>query len=207
MHAPSTGNLERYHGLFLALGLAPLIRIARLAMPLEQFSGIYWYLLISIPVFVGILAIIRTLNLDLRDIGLRIGRIPVQVLVALTGIGFGAVEYLILEPEPLVSALRWQEIIVPALILLLTTGFVEELAFRGVMQHSAQKRWAWGWAYIAIIFTVLQIGQLSVIHFLFVFPVALFFGWTVQRTGSILGVSLSHGLINIGLYLVFPFVL
>ena len=184
-----------------------MIRIVSLAMPLERCSEIYWYLLISVPVFAGILAIIRTLDLDPRDVGLRMGRIPVQGLVALTGIGFGVVEYLILEPEPLVSALRWQEIIVPALILLVATGFVEELAFRGVMQRSAQKIWSWGWVYIAVLFAILQIGQLSALHCLFVFLVALFFGWTVQRTGSILGVSLSHGLTNVCLFLIWPFVL
>jgi len=37
--------------------------------------------------------------------------------------------------------------------------------------------------------------------------VALFFGYSVHKTGSILGVTLSHGLTNIGLFLVFPFLL
>ena len=35
---------------------------------------------------------------------------------------------------------------------------------------------------------------------------ALVYGWTVKRTGSILGVCLSQGIANICLYLVFPFV-
>ena len=41
----------------------------------------------------------------------------------------------------------------------------------------------------------------------FVLMAGLFFGWVVKRTGSLLGVSLAHGIANIGLYLVFPFVL
>jgi membrane protease YdiL (CAAX protease family) len=117
------------------------------------------------------------------------------------------VEYLILRPEPLILALRWQEVIVPALILLVATGFVEELAFRGVMQRSAQALGSWGWIYIAVVFSVLQIGHLSALHWLFVLAVALLFGWIVKRTGSILGVSLSHGLINVCLFLIFPFVI
>ena len=36
--------------------------------------------------------------------------------------------------------------------------------------------------------------------------VALLFGFFVARTGSILGVTLSHGLTNIMLFLVIPFV-
>jgi membrane protease YdiL (CAAX protease family) len=39
----------------------------------------------------------------------------------------------------------------------------------------------------------------------FVFLVALFFGWAVARTGSLLGVTLSHGIANVVLYVIVPF--
>jgi len=193
--------------LFLALGLAPLIRIVSLAMPLAEFSQIYWYPIISVPILAGVFAVARTLDLNPRAIGLKLAAPPIQVLVALAGIGLGAVDYVILEPEPLVSALRWQEIIFPAFVLLIAIGFVEELVFRGVMQRSADALGSWGWIYVACVFSVLQIGHLSALHWLFILMVGLFYGWSVKKTGSILGVSLSHGFINIGLYLVFPFVL
>ena len=45
-------------------------------------------------------------------------------------------------------------------------------------------------------------GFLSWIDVTFVFIVALFFGWVVKKTGSLLGVTLSHGITNIVLYLV-----
>ena len=196
------------HRLLLALGLAPLIRILGLSLPLVEFSQIYWYLFISIPLAAGIFAVIRALNLTPREVGLTRGSILVQGLVALTGISFGLVEYFILKPEPLILSLGWQEILVPALILLVATGLVEELVFRGVMQRALERLLgSWGWVYVAVLFTVLQIGHPSAVHCLFVFLVALFFGGVVKKTGSILGVSLSHGLLNIGLYLIFPFVL
>lgn len=193
------------HKLFLAMTLAPLIRIVGLSMSLPLFSEIYWYLLTSIPLLIGILVIIRILNLQPREIGLTIGRIPIQGLIALTGVGLGGIAYLILKPEPLIPTLGWPDIVAPSLILLIATGFVEELAFRGVMQYtSIQALGPWGWTYTAVLYSMLQIGQLSAIHWLFVLLVALIFGWLVKRTGSILGVSLSHGLLNIGLFLVFP---
>ena len=193
------------HRLFLAMTLAPLIRIVGLSVSLPLFSEIYWYLLTSIPLLVGVLVIIRILDLQPREIGLTPGRLPVQGLIALTGVSFGGIAFLILRPEPLAPTLSWQYMVAPALILLIATGFVEELAFRGVMQHaSIQALGPWGWVYTAGIYSVLQIGQLSVLHWLFVLCVALFFGWVAKRTGSILGVSLSHGLANIGLLLVFP---
>ena len=195
------------HRLFLALGLAPLIRILNFSMPLTQFSEVYWFLIVSIPLFVGILVIIRLLNIQPDDIGLTTRVIPIQVLTALGGISFGLIAYHILRPEPLIMTLSWQEIIAPSLILLVATGFIEELAFRGVMQHaSIQALGRWGWVYIAVLYSALQIGHLSAIHWLFALLVALFFGLVVERTGSILGVSLSHGLMNVGLYLIFPFI-
>ena len=101
----------------MALSLAPLIRIVSLAMPLEEFSSIYSYLIISIPLFIAVLAAIRILNLQPAAIGLTMKRLPVQLLVAVTGVGFGLAEYYILKPEPLIDILTWQEALGPALIL------------------------------------------------------------------------------------------
>jgi membrane protease YdiL (CAAX protease family) len=64
-----------------------------------------------------------------------------------------------------------------------------------------------GLVYTAVIFAVLHMGYQSWLDLIFVITVALFFGWVVQRSGSILGVTLAHGLINISLFLVFPFLL
>ncbi len=58
---------------------------------------------------------------------------------------------------------------------------------------------------MSLLFAVLHIGFLSLIDVVFVFAVALFFGWVVKKTGSLLGVTLAHGITNILLYLVVPF--
>jgi len=92
------------------------------------------------------------------------------------------------------------------LILLLGTGFVEEFIFRGVLQRSAVEAFGgWGVIYVSLLFAILHIGFLSWIDVVFVFVIALFFGWVVKKTGSLLGVTLSHGITNIVLYLVVPF--
>ncbi len=194
-----------YRKLYVALTLAPLIRIVSLAMPMEEFSTIYQYLIVSLPLLVGIFATVRVLNLKPPDVSLSLGKLHVQGLVALTGVGFALAEYYILRPEPLISSLTWEAILVPALIFVVAVGFVEELAFRGVMQHcSTEVMGSWGLVYVAGIFAVLHIGYRSPEHVLFVFGVGLFFGWIVKKTGSLLGVTLSHGIINIGLYLIIP---
>jgi hypothetical protein len=60
--------------------------------------------------------------------------------------------------------------------------------------------------YVAIVFAALHVGYKSAPDVAFVFFVALFFSWAVARTGSLLGVTLAHGIANVVLYLVAPFI-
>jgi membrane protease YdiL (CAAX protease family) len=207
VHSSMAPN-KSFGKLYLALAIVPLIRIVTLAMPLAQFMPIYQYLVASIPVLIASLIAIRVLELTPSEIGLSVQKFAVQGLVVLTGIGFGLAEYYILKPEPLVSALTLSEILVPSIILLVATGFVEELAFRGIIQRcSIEALGPWGWVYTAVVFSVPQVGHHSATQWLFALLVGLLFGWVVKRTGSLVGVTLAHGITNIGLYLVFPLVL
>jgi membrane protease YdiL (CAAX protease family) len=94
----------------------------------------------------------------------------------------------------------------PALILLVATGFGEELVFRGVMQSaSADALGKMAILYVAAVFAVLHIGYKSAPDVAFAFIVGLFFGWVVARTQSLLGVTLCHGTLNVMLYVIVPF--
>jgi uncharacterized protein len=198
---------EAMRGLWLALGLVPLVRIIGLVMPISEISEIYMYIIVAAPIFLGAVAVIFNLKYTLDDdIGLNRKKALIQVLVAISGLGLGFLDYMILKPESLISELTLQMMLIPALILLVATGFVEELVFRGIIQRAARALGSWGWVYVALIYTVLQMGQGSVEHIVFVFLVSIFFGWIVKKTGSIIGVSVSHGLLNIALYLVLPHV-
>jgi len=192
--------------LLLSLTLAPLIRIISLSMPLVDVPRIWWYPIIYAPLLVGALAVVRILNLRTRDIGLSFGLfLPLQLAVALSGFVIGVTEYFILRPEPMSIELTWQGVWLPALVLLVCTGFVEEFIFRGVMQYTALRVIGrWGIVYVSLIFAVLHMGFLSWIDVIFVFSVALFFSWVVKRTGSLLGVTLAHGIANIVLFVVAP---
>jgi membrane protease YdiL (CAAX protease family) len=192
--------------LLLALCLAPLTRILSLGMPLEDVDLVYWFLIVGIPMIVAALLVARTLGLSRHDLGLTLHAIPLQLLVGAMGVGLGIAEYFILKPEALVDELTWQQAWWPALILLVATGFAEELLFRGVMQSaSADVLGKATILYVAIVFAALHIGYKSAPDVVFVFLVALFFGWVVARTGSLLGVTLSHGIANVVLYVIVPF--
>ncbi len=194
------------HKFYLALALAPLIRLLSLSMPLTKFPQIYWYGIIAVPLLVATFTVMRRLEFGPGQVGITCKRLPLQLMVALSGIPFGIAEFYILRPSPLIDSLTWEGVLLPALILLVGTGFAEELVFRGVMQRSAGEALGrWGWVYIAVFFAALHIGYLSVIECGFVLVVGLFFGWVIQKTGSLLGITLSHGITNIGLYLIIPF--
>jgi len=192
--------------LVLSFSFAPLIRILSLSMPLAGFPRIYWYFIVSVPLFVATGIALRTFSFSRASIGLNLKALPLQILVALTGMSLGYIEYRILQPAPLAQCLTWEEIWLPALILLVCTGFAEELIFRGLMQQAVTEALGqiWGIIYVAVLFAVLHVGYQSLLDVLFVFNVALFFGLARTVTGSIVGVSLAHGMTNILLFLTMP---
>jgi membrane protease YdiL (CAAX protease family) len=204
----AVASQRAYHRLLLTLTIAPLTRMVSLSLPLAvaQIPQLYWYLIISVPLFVATTLTARTLGLSRQQIGLTLRQVPMQLPVAATGLLFGVIEYYILKPQPLVEDPTWPNLLVGFLILMICTGFAEELIFRGVMQPMAQQALGdLGLLYVALLFAVLHVGYQSAQDVAFVFVVALVFGWVVRRTGSLLGVTLAHGLTNVILFLVMPF--
>jgi membrane protease YdiL (CAAX protease family) len=202
-------NETRSQNLTIALSLVPLIRIMSLSMPLVNIPQIYWFLLIYFPLFIAAVVVMWMTGLTRRKIGLISNGLPLQIGFGIvTGIAFGIVEFYILRPQPLVQEFVAGQIWLPALILLFTTGLIEEIIFRGVLQQIAEPAIGrLGLVYVSTIFAILHIGQLSILDIIFVFIVALIFAAFVKRTGSLIGVTLSHSFLNIILYLIAPFIL
>lgn len=180
----------------LSLSIIPLIRVISLSLPLADIPLMWQYPIIYIPLLAAVIVLANILGYRPGQIGVRLGFLPIQLLVALTGLGFGVVEYLILRPESMVSELTFQAVWLPALVLL---------------RSATELFGGWGIVYVSYLFGILHIGwiqaesQFAVYDVAFVFAVALFFGWIVKKTGSLLGVTLSHGLTNIILFIVAPF--
>jgi hypothetical protein len=194
--------------LLMSIALAPLIRIISLYAPLSKFYFLQWFLILSIPLFVSAFLLILFQHLNERDIGLvfKLRQIPSQLVISCTGILFGYVEYHILKPNPLIEELSFRSLIAPIIIMLACTGFMEELIFRGIIQHNAIEYFnsPLGIFFPTILFTVMHIGNLSVFDIMLVFLIGYFYAYAVKCTGSIAGVSISHGLTNIFLFLLMP---
>ncbi len=191
---------------WMGVSLAPLIRLISLSLPLRSVPLIYWYLIISVPLYVAAFILKRlVLQIPWDQVGLHGRGLALQGLIPFLGLPLGMLEYRILRPAPLISGGNPGEFLIAALILLISTGLIEELIFRGIMQQVAlEVMGRQGMVYVSAIFAVLHIGHRSLVDVVFVFGVALLFGWFVQRTRSIVGVSLTHGMINIWIFLIAP---
>jgi membrane protease YdiL (CAAX protease family)/LysM repeat protein len=193
--------------LLLALTLAPLIRILSVSLPLQSLPLIDWYLIIGALLYVGTFFAIHMAGIGYKRMGFITSNLASQTPLALIGFGLGFIEYTILRPEPLIPELSWGHLLYAGLVLMIFTGFLEEIIFRGLVQEVASTIMGWwGILYGSLLFAVLHIGYLSWWDFFFVFAVGLLFAFIVHRTRSIIGVSLAHGFTNISLYLIFPFV-
>ena len=192
--------------LFLCLSIAPLIRIFSLSLPLAYFPSYAWYLVAAIPMLISAITVMRLQGLGLNDVGITFKKPVIQLAIMLTGIPFGIIEYLILKPNPLALGLSTVNFILLAIGFIVATGFVEELVFRGVFQNNAIKALGKkaGLICVTAVFAALHIGWLQMLDVAFVFAIGLFFGVLTLKTGSIAGVSLSHGLTNVFLFLVMP---
>ena len=204
-------NLSRF---LMALVLAPLIRILSLSMPLVQFSWLSWFMLISIPIFIAIFTCMWLQELRPEDVGLftpHLRNTPIEAGVILLAIPFGIMEYQILKPAPLLglglaSASGAVNFIAVSLIFIVCTGFIEEFAFRGLLQYNAirlMSKWS-GILFVATVFGVLHVGNLTILDCLLAFSVGFIYSIVREKTGSIYGISVSHGIINTILFLVAP---
>jgi hypothetical protein len=125
--------------------------------------------------------------------------------VGLTGVIVGTLDYFILQPPPLANPLTWLDVWQPALILMVCSGLLEELIFRGLLLHAAMSRLgAWGLLYSSLLFATMQTGCRYPAHLFFAFVAGMVWAWVVRRTGSLLGVALAHGLTNVVALLIMP---
>lgn len=204
-----------FSNFFLTLSLLPLIRILGLSVPLAPFSYILWFPIISIPLFIATFVCIYIQDLRLRDIGLTIpkpNKIPIEVGIVLSSIPFGFIEYYIMRDiileTPLISELNLTSMILAMVLFISCSGFLEELIFRGLMQNNAKKLLgSSGILLVTILYAIMHIANLSVLGVILAFVLGGFYSVVVEKTNSLLGVSLSHGILNFVVFIAAPFYL
>ncbi len=189
----------------MALMLTPLIRIISLTLPLSQIDAPYRYLFAGIPMLIGAVAVARYVGLRPSWMGLIWRDTRWQIIAVAVSICLGFIEWEILQPNAL-GALPWTAAgWLPALSVAAATGLPEELIFRGIMQTVARPLIGrLNVLYVSLVFAVLHIGYQNAIDFGFVLGVGLFYGVVFERTRSIIGISIGHGVANAVLFFVVP---
>lgn len=202
----------RLSSMLLSLTLVPLIRILSLVMPLSYFPRIYWFIIIGVAVYLAFFVLLFQQKITLKECGLQLPNkkhIPIEIGITLLGIPFGYAEYYILRPTSFIDSVSLENIMIAVLILFITTGLMEELIFRGLLQKkSTQILGLWqGMLFITLIFAILHIGNLSFLDVLLVFCIGGLYAVVVQTTKTVIGVSLSHTVVNIFLFIICPLTL
>jgi len=95
-------NERDLSNLLMVLTLAPLIRLIDTAMPAELIEPIYRFSLIYTPVIIASFLMMKNQGVSTKKVGFVAGSLGFQVMIALTGIFFGVVEYHILTPPQIV---------------------------------------------------------------------------------------------------------
>lgn len=196
---------DRDRPLVLALVLVPLTRIISLSFPLAPSSVVYRYVLTTVPILLAALMVTRNLGLSRRDVGLCLGRTAHQLPIAFLGVPLAVIAYLVLRPASPLSVTGWPATVAIAIALIVCTGFIEEFVFRGVLLTASRSVLGrWQLPYVSTLSASLYVGYRSVGMVALMLAVSLAFGWLVVKGRSLLGVSVAHGLGNIGLLLVLP---
>jgi hypothetical protein len=196
----------------LAFTMVPMIRILSLVMPIPGFSPLQWFLIIAIPLYLAYFILVLQLKIDWRKLAMRLPKakhLPIELCVIVLAVPCGYIEYLILHPNSIIDTVSWESIVATVSILFIATGLIEEMIFRGLLQNKSMDIFGvWpGIFFISALFAVLHMGHLSFLDVVLAFSIGLVYGVTVKTTRSIIGVSISHTLLNVFLFIVCPMTL
>jgi membrane protease YdiL (CAAX protease family) len=208
IHHGSRTHDENTRALLWGLALVPVSRILSLSLPFSRLPILDYYLLTGAPILGATGIASRAIGYSLSDLGLspRARDVPLALALVPAGLTLGLVDYLILHPAPLSSALTLSASWKPALVLIATAGFGEEVIYRGLLQTGAMRALGRrGIIFVAVLYASMNVGYRSLMHVAFAFVVALAFAAITWKAGSILAVVVGHASLAAGLLLIAPF--
>ncbi|MCA1563074.1 MAG: CPBP family intramembrane metalloprotease [Acidobacteria bacterium] len=191
----------------LVLPLVPLLRVLSLAMALEDVPPRYAYAVVGAPLLLATVLAARYVHPP----GLARHLVPDswrQAPIALSGLPLGLVAYAIAGRDVPVARGDAARMIAVAAVIFVFTGLLEELIFRGLIQAALVQLFGWGGPFVgSALFAVVYLGVRPVAYAAFVAAVGVVFASLAARSGSVFGVAIAHGLLNVGALLVWPAVL
>jgi uncharacterized protein len=195
-------TVDRVHAI-LGLAFLPLIRLISMSAPVGGGSETIRFLIVGGATLAAIAwaaRVVRLPGLALRprQSALEFGSVWLGVPLV-----FGA--YFAIRPASVAEGDGWLQLGAAAFAVGLA-GVMEELIFRGFIQSAFARLYGPSAApfYGTAVYVISYLGVRPLGMIVFAGVLGLLFGWVVQRTQSLLGVSVSHSLINIGLFVLLP---
>ncbi len=124
------------------------------------------------------------------------------------GIPLGAMEYAILRPMPGFPTFELKYLFRDLVYMLLFVGLAEEFLFRGLIQQDLAQAFGWKWGLFgaSALFAVMHLTWRSAPELGFVFVAGLILGALYLKTKSLVAPIVAHGINNVMLVAVFPYV-
>ena len=186
------------------LALVPLMRILSVALPMRQASQLSWYVLVGVPLLLGIALAARTVGHERPARRSRWATVPVQVIVAALGVPLGMVAYSTLHPAP-IQPLTARGVVLATVVLFLFAALVEELIFRRLLQDVVVRLFGTaGVVLVSVLYAATFAGSLSARYVVLMGVVGLGFAFAVRWTGALWGAVAAHTLLLVGLLVVWP---
>lgn len=192
-----------------SLALVTILRIASLSLPLSEVSEAYWYIAMGAPVLLAVILAVHDSGsswmwppLFARD---SRGR---QVLFAVVGVPLGLLAFVAFDPQPLAPFASGSKMVAAAIGVFVFGGVLTEIIFRGLLQPSLKRHLGGAGIYVSsVIYGAMFLGAGSLGALAYFALVGVVFSVWAERTMSILGVALAHGVLNLGLLVVWPLLL
>lgn len=147
-------------------------------------------------------------GIDLGELGFKKEKFARwAVLGILLAIPVGAIEYYIITIEPSYPVFQLKYLIRDLIYMVFFVGLGEEVLFRGLIQNNLEKllgHW-WGIFLAAAIFAVMHLTWRSNLELAFTFAAGLVLGIFYEKTGSLTGPIIMHGVGNTVLVAVMPY--
>ncbi|UCD54418.1 MAG: CPBP family intramembrane metalloprotease [Dehalococcoidia bacterium] len=149
-------------------------------------------------------------KLSFSELGFKKDNWRKYVLMGIAiGIPIGTAEYFVLHPAPAFPTFEVQNLFRDAVYMLCFVGLGEELLFRGLVQRDLMKALGWkqGILLASLMFAVMHLTWRSVPELFFVFGAGLLLGYIYYRTKNLTTPIVAHGVGNVMLVAVMPYVI
>ncbi len=147
-------------------------------------------------------------NLDLLDVGLNSNKMLKYIAIgAVIAIPTGYIEYLILKPAPSFPNFAFKNLAIDIVYMTFFVGLGEELLFRGIIMNDLKRLFTWKSAILiqGFLFGVMHMTWRSVPELGFTTAAGVLLGYFYYRTGSLMGPIALHGVNNVVLVGVMPY--